>query len=33
VSEVTEVSSGEVLADKAAMYIRVTLYCGHLIIL
>jgi hypothetical protein len=32
-SEVTEVSYGEVLADKGAKYIRVTLYCGHLIIL
>ena len=29
----TEVSHGEVLVDKGAMYIRVTLYCGHLIIL
>jgi hypothetical protein len=27
------VSYGEVLVDKGAMYIRVTLYCGHLIIL
>jgi len=27
------VSYGEVLVDKAAMYIRVTLYCGYLIIL
>jgi len=26
-------SYGEVLVDKGAMYIRVTLYCGHLIIL
>jgi hypothetical protein len=29
----SEVSYGEVLADKGAMYITVTLYCGHLIIL
>jgi hypothetical protein len=29
----SEVSYGEVLVDKGAMYIRVTLYCGHLIIL
>jgi hypothetical protein len=27
------VSYGEVLVDKGAMYIRVTLYCGYLIIL
>jgi hypothetical protein len=27
------VSYGEVLVDKGAMYISVTLYCGHLIIL
>jgi hypothetical protein len=27
------VSYGEVLVDTGAMYIRVTLYCGHLIIL
>jgi hypothetical protein len=27
------VSFGEVLVDKGAVYIRVTLYCGHLIIL
>jgi hypothetical protein len=33
VSEVTEVSYGEVLAVKGAMYIRVPLYGGHLIIL
>jgi len=26
-------SYGEVLVDKGAMYIRVTVYCGHLIIL
>jgi len=26
-------SYGDVLVDKGAMYIRVTLYCGHLIIL
>ena len=29
----SEVSYGQVLVDKSAMYIRVTLYCGHLIIL
>jgi len=29
----SEASYGEVLGDKGAMYIRVTLYCGHLIIL
>jgi hypothetical protein len=29
----SEVSYGEVLVDKGAIYIRVTLYCGHLIIL
>jgi hypothetical protein len=27
------VSYGKVLVDKGAMYIRKTLYCGHLIIL
>jgi hypothetical protein len=27
------VSYGEVLVDKGVMYIRVTVYCGHLIIL
>jgi len=27
------VSYGEVLVDKGAMYLRVTLHCGHLIIL
>jgi len=27
------VSYGEVLVDKGAMYIKVTLYCGYLIIL
>jgi hypothetical protein len=27
------VSYGEVLVYKGAMYIRVTLYCGHLIVL
>jgi hypothetical protein len=27
------VSYGEVFVDKGAMHIRVTLYCGHLIIL
>jgi hypothetical protein len=27
------VSYGEVLVDKSAMYIRMTLYCGYLIIL
>jgi len=27
------VSYGKVLVDKGAMYIMVTLYCGHLIIL
>jgi len=32
-SDWTEVSYGEVLVDKGAMYIRVTLYCGNLIIL
>ena len=29
----TEVSYGEVLVDKGAMCIRMTLYCEHLIIL
>jgi hypothetical protein len=29
----TEVNYGEVLMDKGAMYIKVTLYCGYLIIL
>jgi len=29
----SEVSYGEILVDKGAMYIRVTLHCGHLIIL
>ena len=29
----SEVNCGEVLVYKGAMYIRVTLYCGHLIIL
>jgi len=29
----SEVSYGEVLVDKVAMYIRVILYCGHLIVL
>jgi hypothetical protein len=32
-SDWSEVSCGEVLVDKGPMYIRVTLYCGHLIIL
>jgi hypothetical protein len=32
-SDWSEVNYGEVLVDKGAMYIRVTLYCGHLIIL
>ena len=32
-SEWSEVSYGEVLVDKGAMYIMVNLYCGHLIIL
>jgi len=27
------VSYGEVLVDKGAIYIRVTSYCGHLIVL
>jgi hypothetical protein len=27
------VSYGEVLVDEGAMYIRVNLYCGHLIIM
>ena len=29
----SEVSYGEILGDKRAMYIRVTLYCGYLIVL
>ena len=28
-----DMSYGEVLVDKGAMYLRVTLHCGHLIIL
>jgi len=32
-SDWSEVSYGEGLVDKGATYIRVTLYCGHLIIL
>jgi hypothetical protein len=32
-SDWSEVSYGEVLVNKGAMYIRVTLYCGHLLIL
>jgi len=30
---VSEVSYGEVLVDKSTIYIRVTLYCGYLIVL
>ena len=30
---ITEVSYGEILVDEIAVYIRVTSYCGHLIIL